>query len=112
MICDATNDNAGNCQYFEIAKHQEATMLDGVFSEERVHATAIGIPKLEGLWIVGGQGSSTSEIITKTGTQPGPPAPSPDLQNSCMVRIGRRHGIVTTLNLKIPKIGIGSLDLA
>ena len=87
MICDATNDNAGNCQLFEIAKHQEAIMLNGVFSEERVHATAIGIPKLEGLWIVGGQGSSTSEIITKTGTQPGPPAPSPDLQNSCMVRI-------------------------
>ena len=87
MICDSMNDNAGNCQYFEISKHQEATILDGVYSEERAYARAIGIPKLEGLWIVGGEGSSTSEIITKTGTQPGPPAPIADLQSSCLVRI-------------------------
>ena len=87
MICDSMNDNAGNCQYFEISKHQEATILDGVYSEERAYARAIGIPKLEGLWIVGGEGSSTSEIITKTGTQPGPSAPIADLQSSCLVRI-------------------------
>ena len=30
MICDSMKDIAGNCQFFEIAKPQEATMLDGV----------------------------------------------------------------------------------
>ena len=87
MICESKFDNVGNCQYFPIARNQEATMLEKVYSEPRLFARAIGIPKLEGLLVVGGEGSSTSEIITKTGSQTGPPAPVADLQSSCMVRI-------------------------
>ena len=87
MICDSMKDNAGNCQFFEIANPQEATMLDGVVSEDRTSALAIGIPELEGLWIVGGQSTRSTEIITKTGTQPGPQTPKQNIRRSCMVRI-------------------------
>ena len=75
------------CRYFDIAKHQEFTLLPNIIGTPRYNSRAIGIPKLEGIWIIGGQHTDTSEIITKTSSQPGPPVPVMGLQSSCITEI-------------------------
>ena len=85
MICDVSN--ALSCRYFTPERHHEYTRLDQVLAVSRRKTAVIGLPEMEGLWIVGGENTDSTEIITKTGSQPGPPPPIPNTQKHCLVRI-------------------------
>ena len=85
MICDVSN--ALSCRYFRPERHHEYTRLDQVLAVSRRKAAVIGLPEMEGLWIVGGENTDSTVIITKTGSQPGPPSPIPDTKKHCLVRI-------------------------
>ena len=85
MIC-AVSD-ALTCRYFRPERHHEFTTIHQDFATSRKKAAAIGLPEMQGLWIVGGENTDSTEIITKTGSQPGPPPPIPNTQKHCLVRI-------------------------
>ena len=84
MICQPTSSN---CGYFETVKPHEFTPLTQFLTGPRENAAAIGLPEKEGLWIIGGETATTDEIITKGGSQPGPPSPEVDTKKHCVVRI-------------------------
>ena len=84
MMCEHYNLN---CRYFETASHHKYTPLLKVVTEERISAAAIGLPEREGLWIIGGENKDTTEIVTKTGSEPGPPPPVFNTKKHCVVRI-------------------------